>query len=692
MADIKNDIEKLDGKTEDIVAQNIEQLKALFPSVFSEGKIQFNKLEELLGNYVVEDEEHYNFTWHGKRKAGRLAQTPSTGTLRPCKDESVDWDTTENLFIEGDNLEVLKLLQKSYHRKVKMIYIDPPYNTGNDFVYKDDFKDGVKNYLEITGQVDGDGKKVRVNPDTDGRYHTNWLNMMYPRLKLARNLLKDDGVIFISIDDDEQSNLKKVCDEVFGEENFINQISLNAKVSAGASGGGEDRKLKKNIEYILMYSKSYSSWQPINPIYKETKLVDYIDQMKKDKKSFKYTNVLYRCENLEPFKMIKDGNGGDINIIKVNDYEIKTVKQVAKLENISEAEVFANYHELIMTTTNAQTSIRDRVWEATDSENNMYIAEYTPKSGKNKGKMTKLYFMGKQKVLMIWLKDSSIKVGDDIYKREKVGTYWDGFSWINVTKEGNIKFPNGKKPVALIEQFMKLIPDNEDMLILDFFAGSGSTAHAVMNNNLSRSDKSNYISVHLPEKIEPTTKENKDYLRYLEDENVQPVVTDVAKERIRRASKKIKQENSDYHGDLGFKVFKLDSSNIKRWDASFDTLESDLVDAVDYLVKGRTDEDVLYELCLKLGLDLSIKIEEKIITDNGEEKKLFILGRGYLVVCLDDAITMDVINGIGALKGELAPEDGMRVVFKDDGFKDDVVKTNALQTLKRLGINDIKSL
>ena len=218
------EIEKLDGKTMDIVEQNIEQLKKLFPSVFSEGKVQFNKLEELLGHYVVEDEDHYNFTWHGKRKAGRLAHSPSTGTLRPAKDESVDWDNTENLFIEGDNLEVLKLLQKSYHRQVKMIYIDPPYNTGNDFVYEDDFKDGVKNYLEMTGQVDGDGKKMGTNSSAAGRYHTNWLNMMYPRLKLARNLMRDDGLIFISIDDTEQSNLRKICDEIFGEENFIGNI------------------------------------------------------------------------------------------------------------------------------------------------------------------------------------------------------------------------------------------------------------------------------------------------------------------------------------------------------------------------------------------------------------------------------------------------------------------------------------
>ena len=222
---MKNVIPEVDSKSMDIVADNISKLKELFPEVFTEGKVDFDALKEVLGGYIDGREERYSFTWNGKSKARMLAQTPSTGTLRPCKEESVDWDTTQNLFIEGDNLEVLKLLQKSYHKKVKMIYIDPPYNTGKDFVYKDNFKDNIKNYKEITGQVDGEGKNLSSNPETSGRYHTDWLNMMYPRLKLARNLLKDEGVIFISIDDSEQGNLKSICNEVFGEENFITQLN-----------------------------------------------------------------------------------------------------------------------------------------------------------------------------------------------------------------------------------------------------------------------------------------------------------------------------------------------------------------------------------------------------------------------------------------------------------------------------------
>jgi adenine-specific DNA-methyltransferase len=217
-------MEKMDGKTIDIVAENITKLKALFPEAVTEGKIDFDVLKEMLGEYVDDRDERYSFTWNGKTRTRMLAQTPSTGTLRPCPEESVDWETTQNIFIEGDNLEVLKLLQKSYHKKIKAICIDPPYNTGHDFVYKDDFKDNIKNYKAITGQIDGEGRNISSNPETSGRYHTDWLNMMYPRLKLARNLLRDDGVIFIHIDDNEVANLRKMCDEIFGEENFVANV------------------------------------------------------------------------------------------------------------------------------------------------------------------------------------------------------------------------------------------------------------------------------------------------------------------------------------------------------------------------------------------------------------------------------------------------------------------------------------
>lgn len=242
----------LNGQTFDIVAENVQKIKALFPEIVIEDKIDFEKLQAVLGEYIDNDNERYNFTWNGKGKALRLAQTPSTGTLRPCKEESKDWDNTQNLYIEGDNLEVLKLLQKTYHNKIKMIYIDPPYNTGKDFIYPDDYKDNLENYLNLTGQKSADGGRISTNSETSGRYHTNWLNMMYPRLRLARNLLTDDGVVFISIDDNEVDNLKKICNEIFGEENLVGVFSWKNKYGAGAKTKG----FIEVHEYILCYSKT----------------------------------------------------------------------------------------------------------------------------------------------------------------------------------------------------------------------------------------------------------------------------------------------------------------------------------------------------------------------------------------------------------------------------------------------------
>lgn len=619
------DINRLDGKTMDIVEQNIEQLKELFPSVFSEGKIQFNQLEELLGNYVVEDEDHYNFTWHGKRKAGRLAQTPSTGTLRPAKDESVNWDNTENLFIEGDNLEVLKLLQKSYHRQVKMIYIDPPYNTGNDFVYKDDFKDGVKNYLEMTGQLDSDGKKMGTNSSAAGRYHTNWLNMMYPRLKLARNLMRDDGVIFISIDDVEQENLKKLCNEIFGEENFV---SIFLWKSRQTTDSRKSTRVSTDHEYILCYAKVFEKFQLAG----------------KDIDKSKYTNP--DNDPRGPWASI------DLSVQATKD------QRPNQFYNIINPETGLEY-----------PANPKRVWSKSRGvvdvmlEENRILFPFDP-NGRPREKKFLADLKSEKTGFSSWL--VSIQVGYTTNGTRDLSKLFEGRLF---------DFP---KPISLLSTLIDQATTQND-IVLDFFAGSCSTAHALQKSNADNNQNKRFVVVQLPE----LTDENSESFRAGYKN-----IADISKERIRRAAKKIKEENPDYNGDLGFKVFKLDSSNIKRWDADFDTLESDLMDAVDYLVKDRTNEDVLYELCLKLGLDLSIKIEEKTVAG----KKLFILGRGYLVVCLDDAITMDLVNSIGALKDELDPEDGMRVVFKDDGFKDDVVKTNALQTLKRFGIDDIKSL
>lgn len=666
------EIEKLDGKTMDIVEQNIEQLKELFPSVFSEGKVQFNKLEELLGNYIVDDEDHYNFTWHGKRNAGRLAQTPSTGTLRPAKDESVDWDHTENLFIEGDNLEVLKLLQKSYHRQVKMIYIDPPYNTGKDFVYKDNYGDSVQNYLEITGQLDGDGKKVSTNSSSTGRFHTNWLNMIYPRLRLARNLLKNDGVILISIDDNEQSNLKKVCDEIFGAENHLSTQHIQVRYDNKTLN--EKNDWQPVMEYVFIYAKDADHFRP-------------------KKESEEYSIDKFKFE----FKELSEGTeievkGRKVTIFKAGEWEV--IKHSLPAENLlKETWVSGSIYSGTGNGQMVQKVIEPRI--ELDGYGSLYKIDGLGEDGlgyryfagpTSEGASRAKMYSGIPTVKLEEIKNGTAVKYKSISNIRTFEDYSPDFG--NIAHEGGVKYNSGKKPIKMIKELIDICNLGEEDIVLDFFAGSSTTAHACLVQNVEDQIERRFILVQLPEVLSPDIKEQKDTYTFLKSINKPPVLTELSKERIRRSVAKIKEENPDYSGDLGFKVFKLDSSNIKRWDADFDTLESDLMDAVDYLVKGRTDEDVLYELCLKLGLDLSIKIEQKTVAG----KKLFILGRGYLVVCLDDAITMDLVNGIGALKDELAPEDGMRVVFKDDGFKDDVVKTNALQTLKRFGIDDIKSL
>ncbi len=667
-------MEKLDGKSMDIVQQNIEQLKALFPEVFSEGKLKFNQLQELLGNYVVENEDPYNFTWHGKRKAGRLAQTPSTGTLRPCKEESVDWDTTQNLFIEGDNLEVLKLLQKSYHRQVKMIYIDPPYNTGNDFVYEDDFKDGVKNYLEMTAQLDSDGKKVGTNSSSAGRYHTNWLNMMYPRLKLARNLLHDDGVIFISIDDNEQANLKKICDEVFGEENFIGCIT---RVSKTTSFRGNF--IAPGKDYILCYSKD---------LEKTNRFVDEVDesQFKKievagDRKGEQYRddiafylstletrpNQRYFIESPDGSKVIPPGETFPPEKPKSGDGVWRW-----NLDSFNEKK------ELIVFKKSNQSPLLDE--HGKKAKWNLYTKSYL-KEKLEKGNLPR----------DLWC-DFLNRAGTSELKKLDIP----------------FSFP---KPSSLILKMLNIIQTEPCDVVLDFFAGSCSAAHAALSRSAELNGSLHYIMVQLPEKVDEASDAKK--MGYT-------TIADIGKERIRRAAKKIKEEQLSMvndkllmlekkrsagedvtelqqeidhlqltinNSDFGFKVFKLDSSNIKRWEADFDTLKQDLYTAVDYIKQDRSSEDILYELLLKYGLDLTVPIETRSIAG----KTVYSIGLGALVVCLEKDVSMDVVNGIGALKEELQPEI-MRVVFKDDGFKDDVVKTNAMQTLKRYGIEDIKSL
>ena len=637
---MKNVIAQIDrnsseSKSMDIVADNISKLKELFPEAFTEDKVDFDALKEVLGDYIEGREERYSFTWNGKSKARMLAQTPSTGTLRPCKEESVDWDTTQNLFIEGDNLEVLKLLQKSYHKKVKMIYIDPPYNTGKDFVYKDNFKDNIKNYKEITGQVDGDGRNLSNNPETSGRYHTDWLNMMYPRLKLARNLLKDDGVIFISIDDNEVANLRSVCDEIYGEENFVSQLTVIVKPEGRRYG-----HFAKTHEYILVYCRNYDLLT-LNEILVEGAKHTHSDS----EGGFSLKGL--RNRNVQAFNSKNRPNLRYPFYCDPGSADKNGFMSVSTVEKDGFIRVDAS-------TVDGLESVWRWGKEKAEKENKELVA-YRGNDGdirifqkeRKLTQMAKSVLFGKEFISNKGTKEVQSLIG-----------------------KGLFDFP---KPIALLNLLL-VIGTDEDALVLDFFAGSSTTFHALMELNMEDSGRRKCISVQLPEKIE----NNKAGFE---------TIADISKERIRRVATKIKEENPDYQGDLGFKVFKLDSTNIKPWELGFDLTEQDLEDQISNIKHGRTDLDVLYEILIKSRLELTLPITERSVAGH----KVFDIGMGALMICLSDDITLDVVEGIAKLKDELNPEI-MRVVFKDAGFADDVVKTNAVQILKQAGIEDVRSL
>ncbi len=611
------------SQSADIVTDNIEKLQALFPEIITEGdgekKIDFETLKEVLGEYVEDKEERYSFNWHGKSRARRLAQTPSTGTLRPCKEESVDWDTTQNLFIEGDNLEVLKLLQKSYHKKVKMIYIDPPYNTGGDFIYPDKYQDNLDTYLRYTGQINDEGFKISSNTETTGRYHTNWINMIYPRLKLARNLLQDEGVIFISIDDKEQENLKKICDEIYGAENYrgtlIWQHSIQPKGYSGT--------FSVHHNFIFCYAKSGSYVLANLP--------------RTDEHNKSYSNP----DN--------DPNGpwrsGDVrnalyrpNLI----YDITTPS--GKIIHAPE---------------------KGWRWSKETMEQKMSTGEI-------------IFSADETRIIRkIYLNTLKGRTPETLLLAKEVGSTRDAANEIKDLFDGGQPFDTSK-PTKLLEHLVRLSGATKNDLILDFFAGSSTTAHAVMRKNAEDAGNRKFIMIQLPEPCQEKSEAFKAGYKS---------IAEIGKERIRRAAAKFKEENSSHEGDLGFKLFKLDATNINPWDADFENLEDELPLSVDSIKPDRTADDVLYEILLKYGLDLTLPIKAHQISG----KTVYNVGMGALMVCLDDAISIEVVEGIGKLKEKLQPE-VMRVVFKDAGFADDVVKTNAVQVLKQFGIDDVRSI
>ena len=632
------------SQSADLVNDNIDKLKMLFPEIVTEGRIDFKVLQQVLGEELEEEEEYYRFTWAGKSQARREAHKPSTGTLRPAKEESLDWDTTENMYIEGDNLEVLKLMQKSYAGKIKMIYIDPPYNTGKDFVYKDNYKDNLKNYQEVTGQIDSDGNKFSTNSDSDGRYHSNWLNMMYPRLRLARNLLTDDGLIFISIDDNEVDNLKKIVNEIFGEEN-----NLNGFVWYYEGVNDNQDEIKKTHEYIIAACKN----------------------VKKFETNSKARDINVQLNDIINNSIVKNGDANPPSVIKLPiGFPCEIENGIIKASSINSLSynndiVIDNFKLINELEVTSGWSSKEILLE--------YIKNNFNQVKDSKNQLTNFVIKGNGNIHYLKKRDQSYIIS----VLRNYGTTQNASNLL--TELGLKKYFSFPKPVDLIKFLFKIQANYKDGLFLDFFSGSATSAEALMKLNIEDNGNRKFIAIQLPEATAVNSDSFQDGYKN---------ICEIGKERIRRVVKRIKEENPEKSKDmdLGFKVFKLDGSNIKSWDGNPENLNESLFDAVGNIKTDRTEEDVLYEILLKYGLDLTLPIEERII----EGKKVFNVGLGSLFICLSDNITAKVAEGIGQWKEACSPEI-CRVIFKDNGFTD-VEKTNSVQTLKRYGINEIRSI
>lgn len=628
-------MQKLNGQSADVIAENIDQLKTLFPEAFTEGNIDFDTLKQLLGGAVEECEEKYGLNWHGKRRARQLALTPSTGTLRPCPEESVDWDTTQNLMIEGDNLEVLKLLQKSYSGKVKLIYFDPPYNTGNDFVYPDDFQDNIKNYLELTGQVDG-GKKISSNTEASGRFHTDWLNMMYPRLKLARNLLRDDGVIFVSIDDGELGNLQTIMTEIFGEENFQANISWQKRYTR--SNNTVD--FTTVVEHLLVYSKGEDF---IVNLLERTKEADarYANPDKDPRGPWKGASFLNPATPQQRPNLcypIRNPNTGQVTNPSTNAWR-RSLQEFDRLQ----------------------------------ADGRLYWGA----DGKQPLPAIKMFLTEARDITPV-----------NFWEHGYAGNTDDGTRDLRDIL-GEKVFDN-PKPIQLIRRVIEHGSDRNS-IVLDFFAGSGTTGHAVMTQNSVDGGNRRYILVQLPEPLNPENKDQKAAADFCDKFDKPRTIAELTKERLRRASKKVKDENPLFAGDLGFRVFKLDSSNIRTWDPDRNNLEQTLLDNLEHIKSGRSESDILYEMLLKLGLDLCVPIEARTIAG----KRVQSIGAGVLLTCLTESISREEVEplalGIIAWHKEIYPAGDTTCVFRDSAFADDVTKSNLSAILAQYGISNVRS-
>jgi len=646
-----------DGQSLNVVDENIAALRKAFPEAFTEDGIDFEVLRQLLGDRVADGEEKYGLNWFGKKKARQIALTPSMGTLRPCPKESVDWDTTQNLFIEGDNLEVLKLLQRSYSGKVKFIYIDPPYNTGKDFIYPDNYQDNLDTYLRYTKQKDEKGLSVSSNPESSGRYHTKWLSMMYPRLKLARALLANDGVIFVSINHKEVANLRYLMDDVFGEGNLLCMFSWR-------SDGNFDNqaKFKYCHEYILTYAKNEEDFPHPPTIDKNTPV---------DSKIFKVNirNTVVKNGPKNPPSSIKlpVGFPAAFSDGEIQEHESSWPHYKGKAEIINgklsnEVEIYSGW------------SSKDLLLE--------FIRNGCEPIYDAKGQETTFEIIKSGAIELVKVRGESSHVLSALTGLggpQKASTE---------VEETGVIFDDYPKPIVLIKYLLSMVSDSS-CIALDFFAGSGTTAHAVMDLNAEDGGNRKFIMVQLPEPTEKVDEKGKIKTSQAFKSGFK-TISEVAQNRIKGARKNFLEKGSS--GDFGFKFFKLDSSNIVAWSPDEADLERTLIGHAEPLFPGRSEKDILYELLLKRGVELTTSIEEKNIAG----KKVYSIGLGVLFACLDKNIQRDQIeelaHGIIDWHNKLDPISDTQVVFRDSAFESDVTKANMTVILEQNGIKHVRSL
>ena len=604
-------MDKLKMHSVNKVDENIAKIGAMFPNCLTERKnedgeveyaIDFDMLKQELSSVIVEgNEERYQFTWPDKKKSILLANAPIAKTLRPCREESVDFDTTENLYIEGDNLDVLKLLQETYLGKIKMIYIDPPYNTGNDFVYNDDFAEDADTYLANSGQFDAEGNRLVQNTESNGRFHTDWLNMLYPRLKLAKDLLTDDGVIFISIDDNELENLKKLCEEVFGESNFVANIVWKHTQQSK----NDELHFSRQYNHTILYAKNKSALHRF-----------YFERTDEDNKN-------YSNPDNDPKGMWRSGDVRSPNYRKTLCYDI-----------------IAPNGNKIKAPANGWRWSEESVKEKIASGEIKFKDDYS-------GIIRKIY-----------LCDQPGRTPENLWEGNRFGTTRQAAAMIKDLFDG-IQVFDTPKPIELIRNMMIVALNTKDAVVLDFFSGSATTAHAVMQLNAEDGGKRKFIMVQLPEETDTKSEAYKAGYKN---------ICEIGKERIRRAGKKIKDESplTTQNLDTGFRVLKLDSSNMKDVYYTPADYEISMFDTLaDNIKEDRTPEDLLFQVMLDLGVLLSSKIEETTIAG----KKVFNVADGFLMACFDENVSDETITAV-------AKQKPYYFVMRDSSLASDSVATN----------------